>query len=385
MRKILLLSSLVLLLACFGGCRKDKAKEKDKEKGGGTETVAVATPRVETVTLTQNFPGNLQAQQEVEIVARVNGVLKIHAASGSRVKKGQLLYSIDDSKYLDEVKQAESAIASAEATLKTAQANYAYYQKQYAAMQKAYGQDAVSEIEMLESKNNLDQSLASIDNANATIAKSKAALAEAQTMLGYCQITAPFDGTLSMQTFDQDAYINGETTPVKLNTIYNDQNVYAFISVDEKRYAQMMSDVRAQGLKLENVKLNFNVPLQHEYYSTINYQAPNVSTSTGTVTLRFDVDNRYSELKSGMYMNVMLPYGIYKDALLVKDASIGTDQAGKYMYLVNDDNIVIYTPVEVGELYNDTLRIINKGLTPQSRYVTEALLKVRDGMKVKVK
>ena len=118
------------------------------------------------------------------------------------------------------------------------------------------------------------------------------------------------------------------------------------------------------------------------YFSKINFQAPEINPSTGTVTLRFNLDNFYDELKPGMYVNVNLPYSISKNALIINDASIGTDQQGKYIYLVNDSNRVVYTPVEVGPLYEDTLRIINKGIDPKSRYVVNALLKVRNGSKI---
>lgn len=361
----------VLLLPLLAtGCKKDA--DKDKENAAqAIPTIAVAEPEVMTVTLTQTFPGTLTADRKIDIVARVDGVLHSHINPGDRVKKGQLLYSIDDSKYRDAVRQAE-------ATLATSQANYEYYKKQYAAMEKAYKADAVSEMELLQAKNNMEQSLASIND-------SRAALDEARTMMGYCRITAPFDGTVAMHVYDKDSYINGEASPVKLNTLYNDDVVYANISIDEARYQQIVSDQQTEGLRLDSVKINFSSPLLHEYFSKINYQAPSVSTSTGTIALNFKLYNPYGELKEGMYMNVKLPYAIARDAILVKDASISTDQLGKYVYLVNDSNKVVYTPIEVGELYNDSLRIVTKGLTPKSRYVTEALLKVRDGMKVNPK
>ena len=93
-----------------------------------------------------------------------------------------------------------------------------------------------------------------------------------------------------------------------------------------------------------------------------------------------NIDN---ELKDGMYVTVSLPYGVNPKAVLVKDASIGTDQLGKYVYVVNDSNKVVYTPIKVGEVYQDSLRIVNEGLGPKDRYVTKALLKARDGMSVK--
>lgn len=78
-----------------------------------------------------------------------------------------------------------------------------------------------------------------------------------------------------------------------------------------------------------------------------------------------------------------MPFGASSHALLVKDSSIGTDQLGKYLYVVNDSNRIVYTPIETGDIYRDSLRIVTKGIGPESRYVTSAMLKVRDGMEVK--
>lgn len=69
-------------------------------------------------------------------------------------------------------------------------------------------------------------------------------------------------------------------------------------------------------------------------------------------------------------------------ATLIKDASISTDQLGKYVYSVTDYNTVVYTPVTIGETVQDSMRVILSGLSPDDRYVTKALLKVREGMKI---
>lgn len=367
--RILAATTLAVLLgAAMQSCGK---KDKDKDAAAGEEMpVAVAYPAVDSVTLTNIYPGNLEADREVAIMVRVDGVLKnVYAQSGQKVKKGQLLYTIENAKYLDAVQQAKASLATAESNLE-------YYKRQYAAMQKAYKADAVSEMEVLQAKNNMEQSQASIENA-------KAALTTAETMLGYCRITAPFDGTLSLLTYDQDSYINGEASPVQLNTIFNDDVLHAYISIDESQYLQLVKNLEHNTFKLDSVLVSFTEQLPHTYYSAINYTAPEVNKSTGTVTLRFNLDNKWGELKSGMYMNVHLPYEVAPKAMVVRDASIGTDQLGKYLYTVNDSNQVVYTHIEVGPLYMDTLRIVTSGITPESRYVTEALLKVKDGMKVK--
>ena len=86
-----------------------------------------------------------------------------------------------------------------------------------------------------------------------------------------------------------------------------------------------------------------------------------------------------------MYCTIRMPYKVDPKAMLVRDASIGTDQLGKYVYVVNDSSKVVYTPIKTGDLVADTLRLVTGGLKPHDRYVTSALLKVRNGMKVKTR
>ena len=360
----LLLVGIFLLFFLFG-CRKTKTEDKAEK----AIKVEVAYPQEKTVVLTENYPGNLVAFRQVDLMARVDGIIKkIHVQSGSKVKEGQLLYSIEDSKYRDAVNQAK-------ANLITAESSHTYYSRQVEALKKAFQDQAVSEMELLQGISNLEQAAAQIENY-------KASLSNAQTMLGYCEIRAPFDGTISLQEFDEGAYVNGETTPIRINTIYNDDILHAYISIPEKRYLQLTENITKENFSLDSVRITFSEPLSHDYFSKINYQAPEINPSTGTVTLRFNLDNTYGELKPGMYVNIDLPYGVSRNALIVNDASIGTDQQGKYIYLVNDSNRVVYAPIKVGQLYEDTLRIINKGIDPKSRYVVDALLKVRNGSQV---
>ena len=109
----------------------------------------------------------------------------------------------------------------------------------------------------------------------------------------------------------------------------------------------------------------------------------NIDLSTGTLNVRANLDNPKHVLKSGLYVTITLPYAEQPDAVLVRDASIGTDQLGKYLYIVNDSNVVRYRPIEVGQLVDDTLRQVTAGIGPKDPYVTSALLKVRDGMPIK--
>jgi len=119
-----------------------------------------------------------------------------------------------------------------------------------------------------------------------------------------------------------------------------------------------------------------------KWQARLDYLSPNVSLTTGTLDVRAVLTDPSHLLKAGSYVTITLPVGELPDALLVPDASIGTDQLGKYLYVVSDSGVVHYRHIETGELIDDTLRIVKEGLRPTDLYVTHALLKVRDGMHV---
>ena len=349
----------------LGGCHK-----KEKETAQVPE-IEVTTPVVDSVTLHKTYPGYIRALNSADIVARVNGqLLAQYYHEGDYVTKGQLLFTIEPSKYRDAVQQAEAA-------LQTARSQYDYASRQYEAMKKALQADAVSQMDVIQAESSMNTAKASIQNASA-------ALATARENLSYCTIHATRSGRISIATMSTGNYINGEGAPVKLATIYDDSKVKATFEIEASQYESMIGE----GNPLENkllrkIPLSFEQPMPHQYTADLVYTSPNVQTNTGTITLDGHLDNPDGELKDGMYVSVDLPYGTEPKAILINDASIGTDQLGKYVYVVNDSNKGVYTPIQVGEIYQDTLRIVTKGLTPESRYVTKAILTVRNGMEVK--
>lgn len=330
--------------------------------------VSVATPVVDSVTVHKDYPGYISADNSVKVVARINGQMKAKLYnSGDFVKKGQVLFTIEDTQYRDAVRQAKADLETAIATNKYATA-------QYHAMKKALESDAVAQLDVTQAESAMNESAASIERA-------RAALRTAETNLGYCTVTAPVSGHIALSNYSVGDYLGGAAAPVELTTIYDDAVVKAVISVEEKEYISMREN--AARSDFDNIALTFSQPLPHSHTGRLSYVSPSVDLSTGTLTLNIMVDNRAGELKDGMYTVVRMPSQTVPDAILVKDASIATDQLGKYVYTVNGSNRIVYTPVKTGELIDDTMRIVTEGLGPGSRYVTRALLKVRDGMTVR--
>ncbi|MBQ8672719.1 MAG: efflux RND transporter periplasmic adaptor subunit [Bacteroides sp.] len=356
------LSVVVLLLM---GCG-------DKKTGGAEEfpEISVAYPLQEEIVLTKEYPGYLTTEKTVDLVARVNGTIQqISYLPGRRVKKGQVLFLIEPTVYQDNVLQAEAA-------LNTARANLEYARNNYERMTEAVKSDAVSQIQVAQAASNVATAKAAVSNA-------EAALNTARTNLGYCTVRAPYDGTMSRSTVDVGSFVAGSGQPVTLATIYKDDRLYAYFNVSDNQWLSMEMQRRNSAALPDSVSINLGEGLPMDYPATMDYMSPNVDMQTGTLSIRASLDNPKGFLKSGMYVSITLPYLRRPDALLVPDASIGTDQLGKFLYVVNDSNTVRYRHIEVGQLVNDSLRYVTSGLSPRERYVTKALMKVRDGMTVR--
>lgn len=366
MKKFLQIFGALALAAVLSCC-----KHKDDSDESSVPTIDVAEAVTDSVVLHKEYPGYLRAATRADVVGEVNGrLLTRNFEPGAYVQKGQVLFTIEPTNYRD-------AVAQAQASLATAISQRDYYTAQSKAMQKAYEQQAVSKMELLQSQASLEQAEASISNA-------RAALETANTSLSKCTVRAPISGYITQATVSVGNYVNGGVSPQTLATIYDNSLFDATFSIEDSQYGELLSDDKGPGKALYSaIPLTFQSELPHKYAADLYYKAPSVNESTGSLQLTGHVKNIDGELKDGMYVTVSLPYGVNPRAILVKDAALSTDQLGKYLYVVNDSDKVVYTPVTVGGLYQDSLRIVEKGIKPGAKYVTKALLTVRQGMKVK--
>ena len=319
MKKMIVL--MIGLGVILGGCRK---KEKQEAASGqAAPEILVNRPAQHDVVYTYQYPAYLEAVQTVNLVARVSGFLeKMNYIPGVPVKAGQLLFVIEPQPYQDQLKAAQAEMKSTEARL-------AYARAQYEKMKEAMPSRAISEIDFIQAESDYHSAIANLQNA-------RAQLNTAQTNLNYCYIKAPFDGRVSRNLVDLQNFVGGAVQPVTLATMYKDKYMYAYFNMAYAEFEQIP-------------------PVTNPLVSKL----------------------------SGMYVKIRLPYKVVKDALLIPEASIGTGQAGRYVYLVDENNRVVQQTVKVGVLSNDGMREIVSGVTPDDRYVVEALMNVRPGMTVK--
>ncbi|MDE6272205.1 MAG: efflux RND transporter periplasmic adaptor subunit [Muribaculaceae bacterium] len=358
----------VIMCMLFAGCKK----KSDHQQEDAPKEIEVALPIVDSVDVYADFPANLVSLSQADVVARVNGnILKRHFTEGSYVTKGQLLYTIESTNYTSGVSQARAQLESARSQLD-------YATKHYNALTEAFAMDAVSQMEV-------EQGHSSKIQAEAAVRSAQAALEAQNVKLGYCNVYAPISGKISASTLDAGNYVAGEGSPVKLATIYDDNNLTVNFSVPEYQY----SEIGRQPAGFNSpVYQNFPVVISSSpdvednstiYHASLIYQAPSVDPSSGVVALKARINDAGDELRAGMYGKVKFPIATVSDGILVREASISTDQRGKYLYTLNDSNRIVYTPIETGELYHDSLRLVKSGISPKTRYVTRAMMSVRNG------
>jgi RND family efflux transporter MFP subunit len=334
--------------------------------------VEVAPPVQRAITRYLDATGNTAPIKSVDLVARVQGFLQaINYQDGALVKEGTTLFTIEPETYKLKLEQAQAAEAGAQATVKQAEADF---KRQSDLVQR----QAVSQA-------TLDSSTSTRDNAQANLQQAQVNTRIAEVNYGYTNVTAPFDGIVSNHLVSIGELV-GVASPTQLATIVQLDPIYVNFNVSEQDVQRVRDEARKRGLTSNDIKqLPIEVGLQTEtgypHKGKLDYVSPTVNQSTGTLPVRGLVPNPDRVLLPGFYVRVRVPFDKQETALLVPDTSIGSDQAGRYVLVVNADNVVEQRKVRTGPL-DDGLRVIESGLKPDDRVVTAGLLRAIPGQKV---
>lgn len=335
--------------------------------------VTVATPEKRAVTFYLDATGNTAAVNTTNLVARIPGfVTSINYKDGDLVKKGTVLFTIEPDSYELKYKQAQAAEAAAAATVKQTQADY---ERQVDLQSRGTA-----------SKATLDTSTANRDTAQANYQQAQVNTKLADINYGYTSVTAPFDGIVTARTVSVGEYVGANSQPTVLATIVQHDPIYVNFTVSERDLLRIRAEIRRRGLTTEDLKkVPVEIGLQtdqgYPHKGMLDYASPTVDASTGTLTARAIVENPTRVLLPGLFVRVRVPIERKEDALLVPDVALGSDQSGRYVYVVNKDNVVEQRNVEIGPL-EGTMRVITKGLNADDRVVVAGLLRAIPGQKV---
>ncbi len=333
--------------------------------------VGVQQPVVKDVTVFQGFPGRLAASDEVEIRARVKGYLQsIEFTDGQRVKKGDLLFTIEPEQYESAVNSAKAQVAQAGAALKLADATLQRNRK-------AFETKAVSEVDVLTAEANRD-------SAAAAVLAAEAALKQAELNLSYTQIHAPFAGRAAQRTLSVGNLVGSEGSTL-LTKIVVEAPINVFFNVDERT---LMPFLRrgigsTDGKKdIPPVQLELADGTRHTEAGTVDYSDPVIDPATGTLRIRAEFPNRNINLVPGLYGNILLPTEV-EQAVLVPDLAIQRDLGGSFVLVVNEENMVESRYVQRGELVGAD-RIITDGLMAEERVIVQGVQRARPGIEVRI-
>ena len=207
---------------------------------------------------------------------------------------------------------------------------------------------------------------------------------QAEINLGYTNVIAPFDGVVSARQVSIGQLVGANATTV-LSTIVQLDPIYVNFTASERDVLQVRADLARTGRTTADLLgISVEVGLQTEtgypHSGRLDYLAPTVDASTGTLAARATLQNADRALLPGYFVRVRVP-SQPQAALLVPDVALGSDQGGRYVLVVNKDNVVEQRRVEPRQLVGE-LRVIESGLTKDDRVVVGGIMRAIPGQKV---
>jgi RND family efflux transporter MFP subunit len=335
--------------------------------------VGVAKPAKQPITRYLEATGNTASVNSADLVARVNGFIEtINYQDGAPVKKGDLLFTIELEPYKVKLDQAKATEESANST--------------YNQQQAAYERSAELIKQKVTTQASYDQALANRDAAKSSLDNARANTRLAQINYDYAQVRAPFDGIVTARKVSVGTYVGGSGTPTVLATIVQLDPIWVNFNISEQDVIRVRAALAQRGATRDDVmKYKVEAALQDEtdypHIGTIDYVAPTLSTTTGTLAVRGLFQNPKNALLPGYFVRLRIPSPAEQVALLVPDVALGSDQGGRYVLVVNNDNVVEQRKVEIGPLIGN-LRVIDKGLTENDRVVVSGTIRAIPGQKV---
>jgi len=338
--------------------------------------VTVVQPISREIVEWDDYIGRLEAPETVEIRARVSGYLdKVHFKEGKEVKKGDLLFTIDPRPY-----QAEYDHADAEYERAVSQTDLA--KNDFERAKRLIATKAISEEDY-------DTKSKTYTAAQAAVKSAKAALESAKLNLEFTQIHAPINGRISRAVVTEGNLISsgvGGSGATLLTTIVSLDPLYLYGDADERsilKYLRLRREGKRVSARDEEIPAEMGLSdepgFPHSGY--IDFVDNRVDPNTGTMRARGVFSNADHSLSPGFFARIRIPGSGKYPALLIPDRALGSDQAQKFVYVVNAEKKVEFRPVQIGPMI-DGLRVVRSGLKAEEQVIVEGLMRVRPGVVV---
>ena len=366
-----------LLALVVAACSPSNGSEK---KGGPAGmhmpppevTVETVTPR--TLPLAFEYVGQTAGSREVEVRARVAGIiLKRNFTEGAPVKEGQSLYSIDAAPF-------EAALARSEADVVAAQARYEQAKRNAARLTPLYAEKAVSQKEH-------DDAVSAEEIGAADLKAARARLTEARLNLSYTKVEAPVSGVATRSLQSEGTFVPGPQ--VLLTTVVQVDPIWVNFGIPDNEQADLQREVAAGRLELPKGG-NFEVQVRradgslYQRSGHLNFSDVKVSATTGTREVRAELPNPEGALRPGEFVRVILSGAVRPNAITVPQRAVLEGPQGKFVYVVDEKGTAQPRPVKAGEWAGKDLWIITEGVQPGDRVIVDGVMRLGPGAPVRI-
>lgn len=337
--------------------------------------VEVALPVYESITEWDEYTGRFEASSRVEVRARVSGFLeKVNFEDGELVKKGQVLFVIDQRPFKIALDEAEANYAQALASLKTAQDNFERVESL-----RETGALSIEEY---------DRRKQALVHAEASIQLAQAKVDNAKLNMEFTEVKAPISGLVSRDRVNEGNIVDGgSANSTLLTTIVATSPIHFYFTGSESDYLKYVrlarngerGEARSEALPVF-IKLLDEDEFVHE--AKMDFVDNEIDNNSGTIESRAILENKDHLLEPGMFGKARLLGSAEHEALMLPDEVIGTNQSMRFVYTLGDDNKVVSKTITLGPLHSNGLRIVRDGISSKDKIIVNNIQKIRPGMMV---
>jgi len=353
------LLGMVLLIVQLSGCDDGVAQNAPPPP----PEVSAAPVLIKPVSQWDSFNGRVEAVQSVQLRPRVSGYIEsVNYREGEEVKKGQVLFTIDDRSYRAALEQAKAELARARSQASLARS-------ESGRSEKLIGSQAIS-------REVWEQRRSAASQAQADVLAAEAAVDMAQLNLDFTRVTAPIDGQASRAMITAGNLVTAGDSASVLTTLVSQQSMYVYFDVDENTFLHYQAMAR-QGQQRHALPVEIALVGEQGYphQGKVDFLDNQLTASTGTIRMRALLDNQQRQFTPGLFARVRLPGSAQFEAVLIDDKAVLTDQDRKYVYVVDSEGKAQRRDIEPGAMV-DGLRIVKSGLKSGDRVIIAGLQKV---------
>ncbi len=359
-----LVALAAVLVSCGGGKKGGKPNFCDNE-------YAVRTIQAQQAMLSNSYPATIKGVQDVEIRPKVAGfITKVNVHEGQQVRKGQVLFVIDNVTYAAAVRQSKAAVNAAKAQLNTAKLTYEN-------SKKLFENKVIGDYELQSAAN-------TYESAQAALAQAEAGYISAKQNLDFCYVTSPADGVVGELPYKVGALVSSSVQQ-PLTTVADIKTMQVYFSMTEKDIMNLSKTAGGMTAAINDfpaVKLQLADGSVFGHEGHIAAISGVIDASTGAVQVRADFANPEHLLKSGGSGSVIIPQ-TKQGAIVVPQDAVTQVQDKYFVYVVGKDNKVKYTPVTVNPDNDGKTYIIENGVKAGQSIVVYGVSALSDGLEIK--